>query len=198
MPPTGCALAHIQTDIGEAAGAANCCGCRCPHTFVVELRACQCDCVCRYPHSCKVPHQPLFLPGSSWHGHRSDAGLTVSPRLTRSNTSQNMRASTRMQHPTKSCAPVPGFLCCVRHNVLSRKPMSLNTRLRDESGLSEIRGAPHRKGGLLMKFFTAAWAKVNSGAEGGPGESHKNLLFLNLGVPRKSIETIARIHTIAL
>ena len=75
--------------------------------------------------------------------------------------------------------------------------MSLSTRLRDKSGLSEIRAAPHKKGGLLMKSFMAAWAKVNSGAEGGPGESHKNLLFLNLGVPRKSIETIARIHTIA-
>ena len=47
-----------------------------------------------------------------------------------------------------------------------------------------------------MKSFMAAWAKVNSGAEGGPGESTKKLLFLNLGVARKSTESIARIQTI--
>ena len=47
-----------------------------------------------------------------------------------------------------------------------------------------------------MKSFMAAWAKVNSGAEGGPGEGNKNQLFLNLGVARKGTENIARIQTI--
>ena len=141
-----------------------------------EITSLASDCVCRYPYSCKVPHQPLFLPESSWHRHRSDARLAVPPWLIRSNTAQNMRGSTRVQHPTKVVRQCR-FLCCVRHNVLSSKPMPLSTRLRDESGLSEVRGAPHRKGGLLKKFFTAVWAKVNSGAEGGPGKANKNCFF---------------------
>ena len=127
--------------------------------------------------------------GSSWHRHRSDAGLAVLPRLIRSNTAPKVRGSTKVQNPTVLCAKA--VFCYVQHKVLSSKPMPLGTRLREERGLSEARGGTAQKGRMTEASFTDAWAKLNSGAKCGPGASQQNLLFLNLGVPRKNIEIIA-------
>ena len=116
LPPTGYALAHVQIDIGEATGAAAA-ALVTVHTHTwwkFELGKLLC---LSLPLQLQCATLAVVSAGSSWHRHRSDAGLAVLPRLIRSNTAQKVRGSTEVQKPNNVVRKGRFLLCATQSSV---------------------------------------------------------------------------------